>query len=80
MTPFRLAAPELLNKGGCSVPMLGVELVKRKLVPTDHTIGSAYRIARETLDALAQEGKAQKWPDGYCYTLTDKSPIEESSP
>ena len=69
-------ALDLLTKGGCSVPMLGGELVKRKLLGVEHSIGHAYRVARETLDALTAAGKAKKWPDGYCYTIPDSTTVE----
>jgi hypothetical protein len=76
MTPIELAALDLLHHGGCSIPMLGGELVKRGLIGKEHSIGHAYRMAREALDGLAAAGRAQKWPDGYCYTLPESTPAE----
>jgi hypothetical protein len=72
------AALDLLTKGACSVPFLGGELVKRQLIGKEHSIGQAYRIARETLDALAAAGKAKKHCDGYCYTIPDSITVEKT--
>ena len=72
----RDAALDLLNKGGCSIPMLAGELVKRKLVGKNQYVADAHDMARSALDALVAEGKCQKWPAGQCYTLPDKAPME----
>lgn len=69
MTAIRQAALDLLHRGGCSVPMLGGELVRRGLVTKDQSINEAYRLAREALDGLVAEKKAQKWECGYVYTI-----------
>lgn len=70
--PIRQAAIDLLHKGGCSAPMLGGELVKRGLIPGTEPVATAFAKARQVLDAMVAEGTANKWPDGYCYTITEK--------
>lgn len=73
----RAAALDLMNRGGCSVPLLGGECVKRGILPREMTIGSIYAECRIVLDAMANEGKCQKWPDHYCYTLPAGTPVED---
>lgn len=77
---FQKAALDLLARGGCSVPMLGAEFVKRRLMDEGKTIGHAYAVARATLTDLAGTGKAKAWPDGYVYTLPDSTPVDTHPP
>jgi hypothetical protein len=73
---FQQAALDLLNRGGCSVVMLGAEFVRRRLMDEGKTIGHAYAVARATLTDLVGVGKAKAWPDGVCFTIPDSSPID----
>lgn len=77
---FQQAALDLLARGGCSVPMLGAEFVRRRMMDEGKTIGHAYAVARATLTELTGQGKAKAWPDGYCYTLPANTPIETHPP
>jgi hypothetical protein len=77
---FQQAALDLLTRGGCSVPMLGAEFVRRRLMDEGKTIGHAYAVARATLTDLVGTGKARAWPDGYCFTLPASTPIDTHPP
>lgn len=73
---FTQAALDLVNRGPVSVPMLGAEFVKRRLLDEGKTIGHAYAIARATLDDLVGAGRAKVWPGKYVYTLPDSTPVD----
>ena len=74
---MRQACLDLLGIGAVSAPMLAGELVKRGLVGTDQTIGAAYVLVRAAMAELVAQGRAQQWPDGYCWSISQKTPLEE---
>jgi hypothetical protein len=73
----RQACLDLLGSGAVSAPVLAGELIKRQLVAKDQPVGHAYVLVRAALAELVAEGRAQAWPDGYCWSISARTPVDE---